>query len=91
MHNEFKELSLDFQLDHAFPFRYTPGQEPQTFPVAGVHLVPRDADCGEDHCSVTLNGLTREHSGGAYKCEISTEGPTFRLLSRTSNITVAGR
>lgn len=65
-----------------------PRKEPQTFPVAGVHLV--SDDCGEDHCSVTLNGLTREHSGGAYKCEISTEGPTFRLLSEVTNITVAG-
>lgn len=68
-----------------------PHHQPQTFPVAGVHVVARAADCGEDHCSVTLSGLTREHSGGAYKCEISTEGPTFRLLSKTSNVTVAGR
>lgn len=78
------------KVNFAFLSRYMPQQEPQTFPVAGVHLVPDEIDCGEDHCSVTLSRLTREHSGGAYKCEISTEGPTFRLLSKTTNITVAG-
>lgn len=87
-----ERLSIDFvYLDCPVLYRYMPNHEMQTFPVAGVHLVPSGTDCGDDHCSVTLSRLTREHSGGAYKCEISTEGPTFYLLSKTTNITVAGR
>ncbi|KAI4463831.1 beat protein [Holotrichia oblita] len=72
-------------------FRYMPGQTPATitFPVAGVHLVTSATDCGHDHCKVRLHGLTRDHSGGAYRCEISSEAPTFRLASETHNVTIA--
>lgn len=65
--------------------------ETMSFPVAGVHLASDGTNCGDDHCSVTLSRLTRDHSGGAYRCEISTEAPTFRLDSKTVNITVAGK
>lgn len=77
---------------HAFYYRYKPDPIPDTmtFPVAGVHLVPHSTNCGQNHCSVRLKGLTRDHSGGAYRCEISSEAPTFRLASETHNVTVAG-
>lgn len=65
-------------------------RDTMSFPVAGVHLVPQSTNCGQDHCSVRLRGLTRDHSGGAYRCEISSEAPTFRLASETHNVTIAG-
>lgn len=69
-----------------------PRHQPNTmvFPVAGVHLVPHGSNCSHDHCQVKLWKLTRDHSGGAYRCEISSEAPAFRLASETHNVTVAG-
>lgn len=68
-----------------------PHQQPHvmSFPVTGVYLVPHSTDCGRQHCRLQLTGLRREHSGGAYRCEISSEAPTFRLAAETHNITVA--
>lgn len=74
-------------------FRFMPHQQPHmvSFPVAGVHMVPESTSCGQSRCKVRLTGLTRDHSGGSYRCEVSTEAPTFRLASETHNVTVAGR
>lgn len=70
-----------------------PDHNPDTisFPVPGVHLVQKSINCSQDHCSLRLRGLTRDHSGGAYRCEISSEAPTFRLVSKTRNVTIAGK
>lgn len=66
-------------------------QDTMSFPVAGVHLVTQGISCGQTRCNVRLQGLTRDHSGGSYRCEISSEAPTFRLASETRNVTVAGK
>ncbi|XP_065159252.1 uncharacterized protein [Atheta coriaria] len=72
-------------------FRYMPKQHPKTikFPVVGINLEMTNTNCGKDHCKVKLRGLSREHSGGAFRCEISSEAPTFRLASETHVVTVA--
>jgi methyl coenzyme M reductase alpha subunit len=69
-----------------------PSRQPPTmsFPVPGVHLVPDGTNCSLFHCQVKLRNLTRDHSGGAYRCEVSSEAPTFRLAAKTHNVTVAG-
>lgn len=72
-------------------FRYMPHQQPHvmSFPVSGVYLVPFSTDCGRQHCKLQLTKLSRHHSSGAYRCEISSEAPTFRLAAETHNIAVA--
>lgn len=69
-----------------------PHQQPHmvSFPVAGIHMVPQPNSCGQNRCKVRLTGLTRDHSGGSYRCEVSSEAPAFRLASETRNVTVAG-
>lgn len=69
-----------------------PHQEPhiKTFPVAGVHLVTEATNCRPNRCQVRLTKLGREHSSGAYRCEVSSEAPAFRLAAETHNVTVAG-
>lgn len=70
-----------------------PYQQPhvKTFPVAGVHMLPEETNCGQNRCKVRLTSLTRDHSGGAYRCEVSSDAPAFRLASETHNVTVAGQ
>ncbi|RZC39892.1 uncharacterized protein BDFB_008794, partial [Asbolus verrucosus] len=72
-------------------FRYIPSRQARTmsFPVPGVHLAPHSTNCSLVHCKVRLRDLTRDHSGGAYRCEISSEAPAFRLAAETHNVTVA--
>ncbi|KAK5644161.1 hypothetical protein RI129_008006 [Pyrocoelia pectoralis] len=72
-------------------FRYMPHQQPHivTFPVSGVYLAPFSTECGRQHCKLQLTRLSRHHSSGAYRCEISTEAPTFRLAAETHQIAVA--
>ncbi|KAF5304562.1 hypothetical protein FQA39_LY09613 [Lamprigera yunnana] len=72
-------------------FRYMPHQQPHvmSFPVSGVYLVPFSTDCGRQHCKLQLTKLNRHHSSGAYRCEISSEAPTFRLAAETHNVAVA--
>ncbi|XP_974094.3 uncharacterized protein LOC662932 [Tribolium castaneum] len=72
-------------------FRYMPSRQPHTmsFPVPGVHLVLDGTNCSLVHCKVRLRDLTRDHSGGAYRCEVSSEAPFFRLAAATHNVTVA--
>ncbi|XP_065159897.1 uncharacterized protein [Atheta coriaria] len=76
--------------DHEF-FRYQPHQQPHQllFPVHGVRLANETIDCGTRRCQLTLDHLVRQRSGGAYRCEVSTEAPAFRLISETRNVTVA--
>nr|CAH7769112.1 unnamed protein product [Callosobruchus chinensis] len=73
-------------------FRYAPGHNPDTttFPVEGVRLASTLTDCGLDHCRVTLHQPSREHGAGAYRCEVSSEAPAFRLASQTRKIVIAG-
>ncbi|XP_065159656.1 uncharacterized protein [Atheta coriaria] len=72
-------------------FRFQPHQQPHTimYPVAGVHMQTSATQCDETRCKLRLTNLTREHSGGAYRCEVSTEAPAFRLASETHSVTVA--
>ncbi|XP_025835044.1 uncharacterized protein LOC108735094 [Agrilus planipennis] len=90
MENEELYAVKWYKDDHEF-FRYMPHQQPhkQTFHVPGVHLLSDEWDCSFSHCRLVLSGLSRPHSSGAYRCEISTEAPTFRLASETRNVTVA--
>ncbi|KAG5873610.1 hypothetical protein JTB14_011752 [Gonioctena quinquepunctata] len=76
--------------DHEF-FRYMPRQKPNTmlFPVDGIHLAPSGTDCRQNRCKIRLQNLSRTYSGGAYRCEISSEAPAFRLASETHNVVVA--
>ncbi|XP_028140016.1 uncharacterized protein LOC114334181 [Diabrotica virgifera virgifera] len=72
-------------------FRYMPRQNPHTlmFPVSGVSVVPHESDCDITRCKVRLHKLSSRYSSGAYRCEISSEAPAFRLAAETHNITVA--
>ncbi|CAH1188800.1 unnamed protein product [Phyllotreta striolata] len=72
-------------------FRYMPGGQERTrvFPVPGVNVEMRTVECNQRRCKISLKDLTRMHSGGAYRCEISSEAPAFRLTSETRNVTVA--
>lgn len=75
----------------AFYCRYQPQHQPnlRTFTLAGVQVIVSASDCSEDHCNIKLTRLLKHHSDGAYRCEVSTEGPQFRLAAATHNITVA--
>lgn len=72
-------------------FRYMPQQSPPTltFPVAGVSVIPNASECDITRCKVNLHNLSSRYSSGAYRCEISSEAPAFRLAAETRNITVA--
>ncbi|XP_063917226.1 uncharacterized protein LOC135132935 isoform X2 [Zophobas morio] len=76
--------------DHEF-FRYTPAATVTItqFPVIGVHVDKHSSKCMPDGCDLLLKELSRPQSSGAYRCEVSTEAPAFRLASQTHNVTVA--
>lgn len=76
-----------------FNCRFIPGQDPNkiAFPTNGVQLESLGTNCTYGHCRLKLRNLTRHYSSGAYKCEISSEAPAFRLASETHNVTVAGK
>lgn len=76
--------------DHEF-FRYIPGYKPSLvqFFVPGVSVDLRKTHCTKNSCKLTLNNLHRRNSSGAYRCEVSSEAPLFRLASQTNNVTVA--
>ena len=78
--------------DHEF-FRYTPAATVTItqFPVIGVHVDKHSSKCMPDGCDLLLKELSRPQSSGAYRCEVSTEAPAFRLASQTHNVTVAGK
>lgn len=59
-----------------------------SFPVTGVRLV-REPKCSPVSCDLELMDL-KPSSAGAYRCEVSTEGPTFSVVQQISNMTVAG-
>ncbi|KAF7279289.1 hypothetical protein GWI33_007422 [Rhynchophorus ferrugineus] len=75
--------------DHEF-FRYTPsGPGTISYPVAGVHVNPNRSECDKSSCDLLLTNIRRPESSGAYRCEVSSEAPAFRLASQTHNVTVA--
>ncbi|XP_044751233.1 uncharacterized protein LOC123311392 [Coccinella septempunctata] len=76
--------------DHEF-FRYSPAgqQKLMEFQVMGVHVDLVRTKCSMTFCNLVLSDLSRTFSSGAYRCEVSTEAPTFRLASQTHNITMA--
>ncbi|XP_067006885.2 uncharacterized protein [Anabrus simplex] len=67
-------------------YRYIPDNHPpcQALPVSGVTLLD-EAGCHME--TVTLTRLTPNSSGG-YRCEVSTEAPSFQTVYKTSNMTV---
>ncbi|XP_076548546.1 uncharacterized protein LOC143306091 [Osmia lignaria lignaria] len=70
--------------DHEF-FRYIPEDNPriQTFPQPGIKI-----DNGwNNEKSIRLNDL-EARSSGQYKCEVSTEAPSFATIYQTANLTV---
>lgn len=72
-------------------FRYIPQQKPNIvlFPVIGVSVREEDTQCGPSRCTLHFAHLEKINSGGAYRCEVSSEAPAFRLASSTLNVTVA--
>ncbi|XP_044750409.1 uncharacterized protein LOC123310808 [Coccinella septempunctata] len=75
--------------DYEF-FRYSPkGRKPLLFEVTGVQVDLFNTKCNMSFCYLSMKNLTRSYSSGAYRCEVSIEAPTFRLVSKTQNITVA--
>ncbi|XP_022912653.2 uncharacterized protein [Onthophagus taurus] len=72
-------------------FRYKPLGSPSemSFPVAGVHLRGASSNCSRTQCRVVLDHLSRDHSGGTYRCEVSGEAPAFRIASESHNVTAA--
>lgn len=71
-------------------FRYMPPRQMSVFPVEGVRVDEESTTCGRSMCRVHLKDLTRLHSSGAYRCEVSSEAPTFRLAAESHNVTVVG-
>ncbi|GJQ73278.1 hypothetical protein Trydic_g13650 [Trypoxylus dichotomus] len=76
--------------DHEF-FRFMPHQIPNelSYPVNGVYVEKEGTHCDMHSCHVRLTNLVRNDSSGAYRCEVSSEAPAFRLASETHNVTVA--
>ncbi|XP_036146848.1 uncharacterized protein LOC105833168 [Monomorium pharaonis] len=71
--------------DHEF-FRYMPDsdQRTQIFPRPGVKVEPRP---NNEQKWIRLRDLGLE-SSGQYKCEVSTEAPSFATTYQTANLTV---
>ncbi|KAK9873676.1 hypothetical protein WA026_023614 [Henosepilachna vigintioctopunctata] len=59
------------------------------FQVKGVHVDSRRTHCEDSSCTLYLNNLSRTFSSGAYRCEVSSEAPAFRLASQTHNVSIA--
>ncbi|XP_017785833.1 PREDICTED: uncharacterized protein LOC108568987 [Nicrophorus vespilloides] len=72
-------------------FRYEPKRTPPyiSFEVAGVHVLKGVDQCNLKNCYVSLHQLSKAHSGGSYRCEVTSEGPSFKSVSETGNIIVA--
>ncbi|XP_029666803.1 uncharacterized protein LOC115237713 isoform X2 [Formica exsecta] len=71
--------------DHEF-FRFLPeSSQTQIFPRPGVKVEPRSNS--EKKSSIRLKDLILE-SSGQYKCEVSTEAPSFATTYQTANLTV---
>lgn len=58
------------------------------FPVVGAHA-EEEAQCNARHCAVTMTQVTRS-TAGAYKCEVSTDAPTFKVAFEAANMTIVG-
>ncbi|XP_060533194.1 uncharacterized protein LOC132706103 [Cylas formicarius] len=72
-------------------FRYTPSftDSYTRYPVPGVLVDTKRSRCDRTKCDLLLTDLARPYSSGAYRCEVSSEAPAFRLASQTQNVTVA--
>lgn len=73
-------------------FRYTPQTVPKymNFTVEGIKLADQIFNCNDTQCSVILDQL-QSRTSGIYKCEVSSDGPHFNLVSGTANMSVAGK
>ena len=60
------------------------------FPVDGIAIPNDKYFCNEMICNIDLGQLTQK-SSGSYRCEVSGDAPEFKLTTRTSNMTVAGK
>ncbi|KAM7293030.1 uncharacterized protein ISCGN_026160 [Ixodes scapularis] len=72
--------------NHEF-FRYLPSENPpkKIFPMRGLTVNVAESD----QFSVLLEQLTL-HSGGAYRCEVVTEAPTFEVVTGDEILNVTG-
>lgn len=80
-----KLYSIKWYKDEFEFFRYMPDNNPQiqTFPLAGINL-----DLSQSNMTlVTLHPLNFS-STGSYRCEVSTDGPSFETVVRNGNMTV---
>ena len=59
------------------------------FPVDGVHL-SGEPKCSPTFCDLELSKL-EARSAGIYRCEVSTEAPTFSFANKNATMTVAGK
>lgn len=59
------------------------------FPVDGVHL-SSEPKCSPTFCDLELTKL-EARSAGIYRCEVSTEAPTFSFVNKNATMTVAGK
>ncbi|XP_017774203.1 PREDICTED: uncharacterized protein LOC108560975 [Nicrophorus vespilloides] len=66
-------------------FRCLPSGDIVQFEVEGVSVIDRYAKLGS--CSLTLNMLTKK-SAGEYKCEVSTEAPTFKTAVASAKLRI---
>ncbi|XP_046671215.1 uncharacterized protein LOC124361217 [Homalodisca vitripennis] len=80
-----KLYSVKWYKDELEFFRYMPGNTPHTqiFPRPGIVL----DETLSDKTSVTLTALSFNTSG-TYRCEVSTEAPSFKTVFASNNLTV---
>lgn len=81
--------SVKWYKDEEEFFRFIPhGGGNLVFPVIGAHA-DELSQCNTRHCSVTLSQLNRQ-SAGVYKCEVSTDAPTFKVAFDAANMSIVG-
>lgn len=67
-------------------FRCQPNGQVQEFQLDGIKIYPTNfATIGS--CPLTLIGLNFK-SGGEYKCEVTTEGPSFKAIAKSAKMKI---
>ncbi|KAL1502678.1 hypothetical protein ABEB36_007791 [Hypothenemus hampei] len=73
-------------------FRYTPSSTSDiitTYDVEGVTVDLYRSKCDHVSCNLWLKNVKKPQTSGAYRCEVSTEAPSFFSASKTHYVTVA--
>ncbi|XP_030757552.1 uncharacterized protein LOC115883339 [Sitophilus oryzae] len=82
-------IAVQWYKDDQEFYRYSPtGRQIVQFPLSGINVDSDDTSCDAQICNLVLTKLRRPESSGAYRCEISSEAPTFNLVSKTHNVTI---